>query len=133
MADQTSFRGYHQSGILLPDGRVISFAGQFGNDPNRFVGNFQLYSPPYLFKGRRPTITRLPANAPSGGTVFLQTPEAGLISRVTMLRPRRDNSCLRHGSTDRSAALYPCGRRPARCHALRSEPRAPRRLHGVHP
>ncbi|HEY6572095.1 MAG TPA: Ig-like domain-containing protein, partial [Candidatus Eisenbacteria bacterium] len=56
-ANQTP-RLYHSTALLLPDGRVISAGGgRFG--PSHLNGEF--YSPPYLFKGPRPTITSAPS------------------------------------------------------------------------
>ena len=46
----------------------------------------EIYSPPYLFKGTRPTITSAPTSVAYGQTFFVQTPDAAAISKVTMLR-----------------------------------------------
>ena len=46
----------------------------------------EIYSPPYLFKGTRPTITSAPTNVAYGQSFFVQTPDAAAISKVTMLR-----------------------------------------------
>ena len=50
-------RLYHSIAILLPDGRVALGGG--GHPPGFGVDEYrsELYSPPYLFKGARPTIT----------------------------------------------------------------------------
>ncbi len=54
-ADDPVGRGYHSSAILLPDGRVAVL----GSNPadNSFELRISVYSPPYLFKGTRPTVT----------------------------------------------------------------------------
>ena len=54
-ADDPIGRGYHSSAILLPDGRVAVL----GSNPmdNSFELRISVYSPPYLFKGARPTVT----------------------------------------------------------------------------
>ena len=49
-------RMYHSAGVLLPDGRVLVAGG------GKFTGlidhrDAEIYSPPYLFNGVRPTIT----------------------------------------------------------------------------
>ncbi|MFF7353278.1 MULTISPECIES: galactose oxidase early set domain-containing protein [Streptomyces] len=50
-------RGYHSSAFLLPDGRVMATGDNPGNGSwNR---NVSIYTPPYLYKGTRPTITSL--------------------------------------------------------------------------
>ena len=53
-------RAYHSTALLLPDGRVISA----GDDVNGGTDSdtAEIYEPPYLFKGPRPTITAAPAN-----------------------------------------------------------------------
>ena len=53
-------RLYHSSSLLLPDGRVLlAGGGAFGNARNE--NSAEIYSPPYLFKGARPTITGGPS------------------------------------------------------------------------
>ena len=46
----------------------------------------EIYSPPYLFKGARPTITSAPTSVAYGQSFFVETPDAAAISKVTMLR-----------------------------------------------
>ena len=74
-------RVYHSTALLLPDARVLSMGGN---------GNLQttseIYSPPYLFKGTRPTITSAPTSVAYGQSFFVETPDAAAISKVTMLR-----------------------------------------------
>ncbi|AIS00234.1 galactose oxidase early set domain-containing protein [Streptomyces glaucescens] len=47
--------GYHSSAFLLPDGRVMATGDNPGN--GSWNHNVSVYTPPYLFKGPRPTIT----------------------------------------------------------------------------
>ena len=72
-------RVYHSTALLLPDGRVLSMGG------NGYPQT-EVYSPPYLFKGTRPTITSAPTSVAYGQSFFVQTPDAAAISKVTMLR-----------------------------------------------
>jgi hypothetical protein len=48
-------RGYHSSAFLLPDGRVMATGDNPGN--GTWNHNVSIYTPPYLLKGIRPTIT----------------------------------------------------------------------------
>ena len=72
-------RVYHSTALLLPDGRVLSTGG------NGFPDT-EIYSPPYLFKGARPTITSVTASVAYGQSFFVGTPDAATISKITMLR-----------------------------------------------
>jgi hypothetical protein len=44
-----------------------------------------VYSPPYLFKGARPTITSAPATIGYGQNLFVQTPDGARIANVTWI------------------------------------------------
>ncbi|HTE49223.1 MAG TPA: galactose oxidase-like domain-containing protein [Kofleriaceae bacterium] len=81
-------RLYHSESVLLPDGRVASLGGGHpagaNGGPNNF--NMEYYSPPYLFKGARPTITGAPASGGHGQTVFVATPDGASIGKVHVIR-----------------------------------------------
>lgn len=80
MASIAVYRGYHSTALLLADGRVLSAGGNVGGS------NAQLFSPPYLFAGARPSIESAPVSAGYGQTVFIGTPDVASISKVTLLR-----------------------------------------------
>ena len=81
-------RLYHSETVLLPDGRVVSLGGGHpgaaNGGPNNF--NMEYYSPPYLFKGARPTVTGAPDSGAYGQTVFVATPDAAAITKVHVIR-----------------------------------------------
>ena len=52
-------RQYHSTALLLPDGRVLMAGGGAVGWRAPTSTNAEIYSPPYLFKGARPTITTL--------------------------------------------------------------------------
>jgi hypothetical protein len=79
LASNTVYRGYHATALLLPDGRVVSAGGDNGG------ASSEVYSPPYLFQGARPTITAAPPNVGYGQTFFAGTPDAVSITKVTLL------------------------------------------------
>ena len=64
----------------MPGGRVLSTGGDNHS-------NAGLYSPPYLLKGARPTISSAPSRVSYEQTFTVGAPEAGSIARVTWLHP----------------------------------------------
>ncbi|HET8888819.1 MAG TPA: carboxypeptidase regulatory-like domain-containing protein [Candidatus Angelobacter sp.] len=80
MSSIAVYRGYHATALLLADGRVLSAGGNVGGP------NAQIFSPPYLFAGARPSITSAPVSAGYGQAVFIGTPDAASVSKVTLLR-----------------------------------------------
>jgi hypothetical protein len=80
MASISVYRGYHSTALLLPDGRVLSAGGNVGG------ANAQIFSPPYLSAGSRPTISDAPGSASYGQSILVSTPDAASIAQVTLLR-----------------------------------------------
>ncbi|HEV2705430.1 MAG TPA: galactose oxidase-like domain-containing protein [Pyrinomonadaceae bacterium] len=88
MASMQVRRLYHSTAVLLPDGRVLSAGGGMpaatGGDDNHF--DAEIYSPPYLFKGSRPTTTFAPSTVNYGQPFYVATPNAASIAKVTLVR-----------------------------------------------
>jgi hypothetical protein len=87
MASMQTPRLYHSSALLLPDGRVLSAGG--GRPAASGITdqeNVEIFSPPYLFKGPRPTISSAPTSAGYGATFFVGTPDSSDIAQVSLVR-----------------------------------------------
>lgn len=102
-------RTYHNSAVLLPSGEVLvgghatistlylnnttlpgGFAPHDGRDPS-----FEVFKPPYLFRGPRPTISTAPAKALYGKTMIITmktAAEAANLDTVNLVR----NSAITH-------------------------------------
>src|SRR5207249_3466750 len=76
-------RMYHSTAILLPDARVLVSGGQLGT---YLESNAEIYSPPYLFRGPRPSITSVPQTLAYGTGFFVDTPDASTITGVSLVR-----------------------------------------------
>ena len=120
-------RGYHSTAILMPDGTVLIGGSGHANPGYPAQTTSQIYSPPYLFKGARPTI----ASAPAAATLRLDDP--GLHSRRRLDQrgqpglARLRHPPVRHGPALRAAQLHPG---PAGGSTYRSRPRPRPRLPG---
>jgi hypothetical protein len=77
-------RGYHSSAFLLPDGRIMATGDNPGN--GTWNHNVSIYSPPYLFKGTRPTISSLIDNEWTYGTTQRITVDRP-IAKAELIRP----------------------------------------------
>ena len=85
LAANSKMRVYHSVSLLLPDGTVLhgasgdAMAGTVEVPPER---NHEIFSPPYLFKGARPTISSAPATVGYGQRFSVATPNAAQVTDV---------------------------------------------------
>ncbi|MEP6688742.1 MAG: galactose oxidase-like domain-containing protein, partial [Gemmatimonadales bacterium] len=89
LASNAVNRGYHATSILLPDGRVLHTGSGDAIDENGNPypdeRNGELFSPPYLFRGARPTITSAPAEPSYGATITVKTPVPAAIAKAGLI------------------------------------------------
>jgi hypothetical protein len=100
VADQARDRTYHNSALLLPDMRVLlgghapiasHYGGAHKDQGGPFANNdkdpsFEVWSPPYLFRGERPNISKVQAGVAYGERFPISTMEAGEIESVQLIR-----------------------------------------------
>lgn len=94
LAEESVDRCYHATAVLLPDGRVLSAGGgefrpEGSNDPNADADSHrdaQIFSPPYLYRGARPTIAAAPQAIEYGKPLDITTADAATVERVTLVR-----------------------------------------------
>ncbi len=84
VAKQSVPRVYHSVALLLPDGRVVAAGG----NPQRTFNELRLeiYSPAYMSRSR-PIIQSAPQTLSYGLQFTIQTPQAGNIKWVSLIRP----------------------------------------------
>jgi hypothetical protein len=89
LASNQIMRVYHSVSLLLPDATVLhgasgdAMAGTVPVPPER---NHEIFQPPYLFKGARPTISSVPSSVNYGAVFSVVTPNAAQITDVRWIR-----------------------------------------------
>ena len=81
---QAENRAYHSTALLLPDGRVLSAGDEIHGGKASDLG--EIYEPPYLFRGPRPTIGSAPQTIKVGAGFGVETPNTN-IARATLVAP----------------------------------------------
>ena len=85
LANAGVVRVYHSTTALLPDGRVLSTgSGDGGGVTQQF--SYEVFSPPYLFKGPRPSYNLASTGMRYGQPFTVATPNAAAIRKVTLVR-----------------------------------------------
>ncbi|HYC32393.1 MAG TPA: galactose oxidase-like domain-containing protein [Gemmatimonadales bacterium] len=85
LASAAVVRVYHSTSALLPDGRVLSTGSGDGGGASQQL-NREVFSPPYLFRGPRPTYDLATTAMHYGQPFTITTPDAAAIAKVTIIR-----------------------------------------------
>jgi hypothetical protein len=85
LASAAVVRVYHSTTALLPDGRVLSTGSGDGGGVTQ-QRTYEIFSPPYLFKGPRPTYDLASTQMRYGQSFSVSTPDAASIRKATLIR-----------------------------------------------
>jgi len=88
LASMVAPRLYHSTALLLPDARVlVAGGGRFNGvvEPTDQL-SAEIYAPPYLFNGARPTISAAPSTLQYAINFTVTTPDALQIASVALVR-----------------------------------------------
>lgn len=93
VADPLVGRNYHAGSILLPDGRVMFFGSDslYGDKANTKPGTFEqrveIYTPPYLYRDARPSLSGGPRTIARGASGTFTSQHAATVKKVRLIRP----------------------------------------------
>ncbi|MCZ4513869.1 kelch motif-containing protein [Streptomyces sp. ActVer] len=93
VADPLVGRNYHSGSILLPDGRVMFFGSdplysdKANTKPGKFEQRVEIYTPPYLYQGSRPSLSGGPKTVERGGSATFSSKHASSIKTARLIRP----------------------------------------------
>jgi hypothetical protein len=85
MARLTQERTHHSVAVLLPSGEVMMTGGDSAQNPN----SIEIYRPPYMHGGSRPTIdsNSVPSVVHHGSSFSITSPDAASIQEAVLVRP----------------------------------------------
>ncbi|MFD4544734.1 galactose oxidase-like domain-containing protein [Streptomyces sp. NPDC058466] len=93
VADPLVGRNYHSGSILLPDGRVMFFgsnslyADKANTKPATFEQRIEIYTPPYLYRDSRPSLSGGPKTIARGGSATFASQHASSAKTARLIRP----------------------------------------------
>ena len=108
-ANAITGRDYHSGGILLPNGSILTLGGNslYGNkqdtEPQTFNQEIDVYDPPYMFHGTRPSIEAAPKVMKPGHSYLVKVSPASSIQYMRLMRP--DNPTHVTDVNERSIAV----------------------------
>jgi hypothetical protein len=84
-ADSRVPRLYHSVAVLMPDGLVVTA----GSNPQRKTEEMrvEVYWPPYLFAGSRPSVTPAQQDVAYGAVLAVTVPDAAAVASAALIRP----------------------------------------------
>ena len=92
-ANSITGRDYHSGGILLPNGSVLTLGGNplYGNaqdtEPQTFNQEIDVYYPPYMFQGGRPSIESAPKVMEPSRSYLVKVNDPASIQYLRLMRP----------------------------------------------
>jgi hypothetical protein len=78
-------RGYHSTAVLMPDGTVLVGGSGHANPGLAAQTTSQVYSPAYLSKGARPTISAVPSSISYGSGFNVTMGDSSTVSAVNLV------------------------------------------------
>ncbi|WP_155054736.1 radical copper oxidase GlxA [Streptomyces blattellae] len=93
VADPLVGRNYHSGSILLPDGRLMFFGSdslysdKANTKPGEFEQRIEIYTPPYLYRDGRPSLSGGPQTIERGGTGTFTSRHTSTIKKARLIRP----------------------------------------------
>jgi Domain of unknown function (DUF1929)/Divergent InlB B-repeat domain len=106
MANASVVRVYHSTAVLMADGRVFSSgSGDGGGVVNQ--NSYEIYSPPYLFQGDRPSYQLGSNRVHYAGTFTVNTADAAQIRKVHLIRLAATTHAFDQSQRLRSLAFQP--------------------------
>ena len=106
-ANAAEERTYHAVALLLPDGRVLTAGDDRLSHQALERRTQELYWPPYLFRGARPSIASAPATIAYGETFRVASRDASRVRRAVLLSPSAVTHATDMGGRSIELALTP--------------------------
>jgi hypothetical protein len=127
---QMEDRGYHATAVLLPDGRVFSGGDNKHplepNGDNSRTDTAEIYSPPYLFKGKRPVIKKAPKHAGWNQRIKVKTKGKSKATTAVLMAP----AATTHGN-DMNQRLVPLRTKVKKLKKVKGKKRKKRGYNGL--
>lgn len=97
LAKMSVARQYHSVSLLLPDARILNLGGVASSGGHSLIKDVEVFSPPYLFRGDRPTIDNELGTVHHGQEFEIETTDANSVGSVVLVKP---GSVTHHTDTE---------------------------------